>query len=290
MMHQPSPEYQSLKVELRDGVLTVTMDRPETLNAMTPTMVDELDDIFARAHSMPDVRVVVLTGAGRAFSAGGDIEEDALPVTRMSAWEYRDNAKRFAAPILSIMRLDRPVIAAINGPAVGGGWDLALACDIRIASERVSFRDAYIPLGLIPLVGGTFLLPSTIGMGAAKRIYLCGDKVTAEEALQLGLVEKVVPHDSLADEVNAIARRVCARPSHAVNMTKILINEAFNGSIEAALRDVKNVAPILTQSAEYADAVNTFIAAKAERARDLENRSDGLDGVASSAQVVESNG
>jgi 2-(1,2-epoxy-1,2-dihydrophenyl)acetyl-CoA isomerase len=210
-------------------------------------------------HATEEIRVVVLTGAGRAFCAGGDIEEDAVAVAKMTPWEYRRNVERYSRPILMIAELDRPVIAAINGAAVGGGWDLALACDIRVASERAKFRDAYVRLGVMPELGGTYFLPRLAGAGRAKLISFSGDVVSAAQAERYGLVEEVVPADELDEMVASLARKIAKGPSKAIAMTKLAINNAQDLNLRQALDQAKATTPALLASPDFQEAVSAFL-------------------------------
>jgi 2-(1,2-epoxy-1,2-dihydrophenyl)acetyl-CoA isomerase len=252
-------DYETLKTALVDKVLTVTLHRPEAANAITPQMADELAALMDAVHATDQVRVVVLTGAGKAFCAGGDILEDAVPVSGMTPWEYRRNVEQLSQPIIKIAELDRPVIAAINGAAVGGGWDLALACDIRVASNQAKFRDAYVQLGVMPELGGTYFLPRLAGTGRAKLISFTGDVVTAEQARHYGLVEVVVAADELEETVAALAKKIASGPSRAIAMTKLAMNQAMHMNLRQALEHAKATTPALLASPDYREAVSAFL-------------------------------
>lgn len=260
-----SSAFTTLDVAQDEGILRVALDRPDALNAMTPTMMRELSELIGTVHLDSSVRVVVITGNGRAFSSGGDINEDAIPVLSMTPWEYRLNVEMYAAPMIAIAELDRPVIAAINGVAVGGGWDLALACDIRIASSKARFKDAYVQLGVLPELGGTWTLPHLAGLGRAKLISFTGDFVSADEALSYGLVEEVVDSEQLEERTLEIARKIAAGPMRSIGMTKLAMNAAVSTTLRAAIGDAKAMSPALLASPDYREAVAAFTEKRAPR-------------------------
>ena len=239
----------TLLVSLDRGVLTIRLNRPDALNALSPQMVDELTETLDGAGDDDDVRVIVLAAAGRAFCAGGDITLDAIPVSTMTPWQYRRNVARYAAPILKITEIGPPVIAAINGVAVGGGWDLALACDIRIAARSARFRDAYVQLGVLPELGGTYFLPRLAGPGRAKMISFTGDFVPAAQAHQLGLVDEVVA---------ALAAKIARGPAKAIAMTKLAMNRSATLNLRDSLDYAQSLTPALLASADFREAVAAF--------------------------------
>ena len=252
-------EFKTLEVEQADGVLRLALNRPETYNAINPMLAEELLTAIELVKHDSSVRVVIITGNGKAFSAGGDIHEDAVPVSKMTPWEYRLNVDALAAPLIALTELDRPVIAAVNGVAVGGGWDLALACDIRIASTRARFKDAYVQLGVLPELGGTWFLPRLAGLGRAKMISFTGDFVSAEKALEYGLVEEVVEPHELENYVNDLAARIAKGPMRAIGMTKLAMNEAVVSDLRTAMTQAKNISPALLGSPDFHEALAAFI-------------------------------
>ena len=249
---------ETLLVSLDRGVLTIRLNRPAALNALSPQMVDELAETLDGAGNDDNVRVVVLAAAGRAFCAGGDIDLDAIPVSTMTPWQYRRNVARYAAPILKITEIGPPVIAAINGVAVGGGWDLALACDIRIAARSARFRDAYVQLGVLPELGGTYFLPRLAGLGRAKMISFTGDFVGAEQALELGLVDELVEDSELDQAVGALAAKIARGPAKAIAMTKLAMNRSATLSLRDSLDYAQSLTPALLASADFREALAAF--------------------------------
>jgi 2-(1,2-epoxy-1,2-dihydrophenyl)acetyl-CoA isomerase len=249
---------ETILASLDRGVLTIWLNRPGTLNALSPQLVDEMAGTLEMAAADDEVRVIILAAKGRAFSAGGDINLDAVPVSEMTPWQYRRNVERYAAPILKITEMGQPVIAAINGVAVGGGWDLALACDIRIAARSARFRDAYVQLGVLPELGGTYFLPRLAGLGRAKMISFTGDFVPAAQAYQLGLVDQVVDDAELDRVVSALAAKIARGPAKAIAMTKLAMNRSVNMNLRDSLDYAQNLTPALLASDDFREALAAF--------------------------------
>ena len=222
-----------------DGVVTITLNDPETRNAISGLpMIEGLLAALDAAEADPKSRVIVLTGNGSAFSSGGNIKAmspgqglvDDLPAqTRRN---YKTGIQRLP---LAMEALELPVIAAVNGPAIGAGCDLTLMCDIRIAGRAAKFAESFVRLGIIPGDGGAWLLPRAVGFAKASEMALTGDLVDADEALRIGLVSRVVDDAALLDEARAMARRIAAHSPHATRMTKRLLRQAWNNTLPAVL-------------------------------------------------------
>jgi enoyl-CoA hydratase/carnithine racemase len=222
-----------------NGIITLTLNDPETRNAISDQpMIEALLAALERAEQDPDARVVVLTAAGSVFSSGGNIKKmgesgglnDELPArTRRN---YREGIQRLP---LAFEALEIPVIAAVNGPAIGAGCDLTLMCDLRVAAQNASFAESFVKLGIVPGDGGAWLLPRVVGFSKACEMALTGDSVDAEEALRIGLVSRVVADDGLIDAAKALAQRIAANPTHAVRMTKRLLREAGSQRLDQIL-------------------------------------------------------
>jgi len=205
--------YENLIVERDDAVLIITINRPTVLNALNGQVLDELSDAINQARADDGVRALVLTGAGeKAFVAGADIKELAVqtPVTG------REHARKGQALFDRIERLGKPVIAAVNGFALGGGCELAMACTIRLAADTAKFGQPEINLGLLPGYAGSQRLPRLVGRGRALELLLTGAQITAEEAWRIGLVNRVVPAAQLAAEARTLARTLASKPAVAV--------------------------------------------------------------------------
>lgn len=223
-----------MRLAIDGDVGTLTLDRPDELNAMSPTMIGELATVSAWLADRAPIRALVVTGAGRAFSAGGDVTwfrrglED--PDADLVA-SVRHGADVLHQAIVDFKRIPYPVIAAVNGPAAGAGFSLALMCDVRIASETAFFACAYGRIGASPDGGMTYFLPRVIGPSAAAELMLEDPNMTAPDALQRGLVSKVVPADELADVAAEKAAELAAKAPHYVRMVKTLVWESLDNSL-----------------------------------------------------------
>ena len=228
--------FETLDVATADRICTITMNRPEVYNALNDALTYELQDALKNAARDKNVSVVVLTGPGKAFCSGqdlGDLKEKYVPGYVPHLGE--DLRKRYNPVTRRLREMDKPVIAAVNGVAAGAGLSFALACDIRIASERASFIEVFINVGLVPDSGSTWTLPRLVGLGKAMELCFTGDKIDAAEALRIGLVNRVVPADDLVTEVNALAGRIAALPARGIALTKRLLNQSFDNDLGAQL-------------------------------------------------------
>lgn len=228
-----------LKVEIEEGIALLTMNRAETRNPLDPEMQDALLDTLSALDAGQEVRVAILTGAGTAFCAGGNVrrmgEAASGPKERTPAQArgyYRWGIQRI--PRL-LETLELPVIAAVNGPAMGAGCDLACMCDLRIAGESARFAESFVKLGIIPGDGGAWLLPRVVGFARAAEMALTGDTLSAQEALAAGLVSRVVPDAELIPAAKALAARIAANPPQAVRMARRLLREAWNNRLDTVL-------------------------------------------------------
>jgi enoyl-CoA hydratase/carnithine racemase len=225
-------EATTLKTTLDDGILLVEMNRPERRNALDETLEGELLEVFEAVATNPEVRGVILTGRGEAFSAGGDLsrfERDWNPA------EFRAQSHELSRLIGAIERLEKPVIAAINGLATGAGTQLALSCDLRVASENARFLYREGMIGFIPSHGGCARLVKLVGLARARDILLGGEDLDAEEAFRHGLVTKVVPHEGLLDEAKARLRHIFKRAPQAYGLSKRLLHLSASVDLESGL-------------------------------------------------------
>jgi|SRR5262245_29356536 len=221
-----------LRVETADGIATVTLDRPDALNALTIPLKEALIDAFTTIAADREVRAIVLTGAGRAFCAGQDLQERLEPGAVPLDVELRD---RYNPLVRAIRAAPQPVIAAINGVAAGAGASIAFACDLRIASDTARFVLAFGQIGLIPDSGATWTLQRLVGAAKAAEIALLNEPVSADEAARIGLVTRVVPAAELAREARALAVRVAALSPGAVAGTKEALEAGATSTFEEAL-------------------------------------------------------
>lgn len=247
-----------------DGIVLVTLNRPELRNPVTDLdMVDALESTLLGLDADLENRVLILTGAGSAFSSGGNLNNmkpggglvDRDPVT--TRHHYRQGIQRL--PML-FEKLELPVIAAVNGPAIGAGCDLACMCDMRIASDRARFAESFVKLGLISGDGGAWLLPRMVGFSKACEMSFTGDPIDAEEALRFGLVSRVVPPAQLLEEAYILARRIATNPPHAVRMTKRLLRQGQQSSMSAVLEAAAAMQALAHTTDDFNDALAGFLA------------------------------
>lgn len=225
-------EVTALRTTLDDGILLVEMNRPERRNALDETLQGELLEVFEAVATNPEVRGVILAGRGEAFSAGGDLsrfERDWNPA------EFRAQSHELSRLIGAIERLEKPVVAAINGLATGAGTQLALSCDLRVASENARFLYREGMIGFIPSHGGCARLVKLVGLARARDILLGGEDLDAEEAFRHGLVTKVVPHEGLLDEAKVRLRHIFKRAPQAYGLSKRLLHVSASVDLESGL-------------------------------------------------------
>jgi len=246
------------------GIATITLNRPELRNPISDLdLIEALLETLARIEDDPEVRVAILTGAGAAFSAGGNLKamrpdsgglNASLPArTRRN---YKSGIQRLP---LAFAALEVPVIAAVNGPAIGAGLDLACMCDLRVAASSAKFAESFVKLGIIPGDGGAWLIQRIIGFARAAELTLTGETIDAAEALRIGLVNQVVPDAELMDAAAALAARIACNPAFAVRMAKRLIWEAQSMSIGQVLEMSAAMQAVAHATRDNAEAVNAFL-------------------------------
>jgi 2-(1,2-epoxy-1,2-dihydrophenyl)acetyl-CoA isomerase len=240
------------------GIATITLNRPERLNALTFEVYRELTDMFATLRDERDVRVVVITGAGRAFCAGGDVEFMASLQQSGDLAAFRKLLDAGRDIVLQIATMPKPVIAAINGVAAGAGCNLALACDYRIASEQARLSESFVRIGLNPDWGGTWLLPRLVGRARAMELMLSGRMVDAAEALAIGMVDRVVA--DLPSETEQLARMFAAAPPLAAAGIKRAVNAAEANDLRAQLELEADHQLGCFQSQDAKDRIAAFLA------------------------------
>lgn len=238
-------------VEGKIGI--ATLNRPEKLNALDMKTRAELKEILERAEK--EVRVLIITGTGKAFAAGADINELVKRDPLMSLEATKFGTELFA----KIEELEIPVIAAINGLALGGGLELAMGCDIRIASTKAKFGQPEINIGIFPGGGGTQRLPRLVGMGMAKKLVLTGEMITAEEAYRIGLVEELVEPEKLMDRAKEIANKIIEKSAVAVKLAKKALNASMNTPLREGLRYEASLFSILFASEEAKKLMKDFL-------------------------------
>jgi 2-(1,2-epoxy-1,2-dihydrophenyl)acetyl-CoA isomerase len=249
-------------LDVADGVATITLNRPEALNALTVPMKRELLAAFRSVERDRAVRAVMLTGAGRAFCAGQDLRERLEPDAAPLAMELRERYN----PITRAMRaLEKPIVGAINGVAAGAGASLAFACDLRIAAEGASFALAFGRVGLVPDTGATWLLPRLVGGARAAEIALLNDPVPASSALAMGLVSRVVPAAELGAAASEMAGRLARGAPIAIALTKRALNAAWDRGLDEALEDEASLQDLAGRSRDHAEGIAAFLEKRAPR-------------------------
>lgn len=246
------------------GVVTITLNRPEMRNPISDhDVVEGLLAALQRLEGDPTARVAILTGAGKAFSSGGNIHAMKPGGGGLNAGlpaRTRGNYKRGIQLLpLAFAALEVPVIAAVNGPAIGAGLDLACMCDLRIAGESAKFAESFVKLGIIPGDGGAWLLQRAVGFAKAAELSLTGDTIDAAEALACGLVSRVVPDDQLLDAARALAAKIAANPPFAVRMTKRLLWEARRADLPTVLELSAAMQAVVHATADHNEAVDAFL-------------------------------
>jgi 2-(1,2-epoxy-1,2-dihydrophenyl)acetyl-CoA isomerase len=247
--------YETIRVEMVNAVCKITLDRPDKFNAFTEMMHKELLDAVKRAGKDAEVRCVVLTGAGKAFNAGQDLGEIQGTVVDFAEMLR----KRYNPIILALQKLEKPVIAAVNGVAAGAGMSLALACDLRLVSEKASFVNAFVHIGLVPDSGGCYYLPRIVGMGKAMELAMLGDKVTASEALRIGLANQVFPVETFEAEVMAYADRLAKLPTRGIGLIKRAMYKGLSMNLEETLEYEAYTQEIAGSTEDYAEGVCAFL-------------------------------
>jgi enoyl-CoA hydratase/carnithine racemase len=243
-----------------DGVAQITLNRPDRGNGVVPEMAADLIDALNRLEADYDVRVLILTGAGKQFCAGADLFEFRKFLAEQHADQQEPYNARVLWPVTQKLVSSRlPVIAAINGGATAGGLDLALACDIRIASSRAKMGETYIKLGLNPGNGGTYFLPRLVGSGMAAEMALTGDIIDAERALEIGLVNRVVDPDALESAAIELAARIAKRPRLAIEATKQQLRQSWHMDLAGSMNASFWAVAALTYSDDLREGVNAAI-------------------------------
>ncbi|MDP2954236.1 MAG: enoyl-CoA hydratase-related protein [Chloroflexota bacterium] len=246
--------YRHLKVEMKDKVLILTLNRPDALNAMNPLMIEESADFYNRVGNDPDVNVIVMTGAGRAFCAGGDVKG-------FHNKEFTGHGP-FRGPHHAqscMLDVPQPIIAAVNGDAIGLGATLALFSDIIIASEKARFADMHVRAGLVAGDGGAVIWPLLIGPAKAKEFLMTGDLIPASEAERIGLINRVVPPAELMSTALALAQRLSSGPSLAIRWTKMSVNQAIKQQANIVMGLGLSLEALTFYTEDHAEAAKAFV-------------------------------
>lgn len=245
--------------ETVDGVRRLTLNRPDVLNSVSTAMAAELQQALADAASDLAVRAVLLTGAGRAFCAGQDLAE-ASPRPDGSLPDLGEFVRRGYNPLVRALRtIEKPVVCAVNGIAAGAGANLALACDIVVASTEAAFVQSFAKIGVIPDTGGTFILPRLVGLARATALAMLAERVSATQAVEWGMIHAAAEPGALLDEATAIARRLAAQPTRALGLIKRGFNRSLGVDLDAQLDVEEELQREAGRTADYAEGVRAFL-------------------------------
>ena len=241
---------------MKEGVGLITLNRPEVLNAVTARMLEELRHTLGVAERDGAVRALVLTGAGRAFCAGQDVRE----VTE-GRWEDLESLLRekYPAVILKLFQMEKPIVAAVNGVAAGSGCNLALACDLRVASERASFGEVFVRIGLGPDSGAAYFLPRLVGLAKAAELLFTGAIIDAQEAERRGLVNKVVPQEKVMEESLALASQLAKGPTKAIGIAKRALHQGLHMDLSAVLEMEAALQEELARTEDFREGARAFL-------------------------------
>ena len=249
-----SPEYETILYEKKGNVVVITLNRPERMNAINVQMNADLKNSLKEAKEDSDVRVIVITGAGKAFCAGADVQE-------FASGKFREEAAGNKAIIhpYDFFRLYKPIIAAVNGVAVGFGTNLTLSCDMIYASEKASFGEFFIRMGLIPDMNGSFLLPKFIGIHKAKELIFSGKRIFAEEAMKIGLVNAVFPHEELLPKTMEFANHLAEQAPLALALSKEAVNKSYDKIFAEMLKVESEFNAKCYASEDHKEAAKSFV-------------------------------
>ncbi len=254
-------DFETVILKKEGHIATITMNRPEMMNALNTQMLQEMVAAIDEIARNDDVRVVVLTGAGRIFCSGADISEGgkASGLSGTPVEMHHNVRNSYQKVALGLQRLDKPTIAMVNGAAVGAGCDFAFACDMRVGSEKARFRNGFVRVGLIPGGGGTWLYTRLMGLGRGLEFLFTGDFLEAEEAERIGVLNKIVPSDDLERETMELAQKIANNPPLAVQMSKMMAYKALDSDLEAALEQAAACQALALSSEDHREGVDAFI-------------------------------
>ncbi len=252
-------DYETIIYEKTDNIATITLNRPDVLNAINEKMGKELNDALRDADKDLGVRCLILTGKGRAFSAGEDIQDLRGQYERGENPRLGERLRNKYNPIIRRIRSSqKPVIAAVNGVAAGAGAGIAYSCDIRVASESAKFIQAFIRIGLVPDSGTSFFLPRLVGFSKALEFALTGNELTSIDAERFGLVSKVVPQEQLMATARELARRLASGPTKAIGLTKRAMNKSLSSDLETVLGYESYLQEVAGATSDHIEAVRAF--------------------------------
>jgi len=247
----------SIELNIKNQVAFISLNRPEVFNSFNREMALRFQGELDACESNSEVRAIVITGNGKAFSAGQDLKE--VTSSELNPGFRKILEEHYNPIITRIRNIKKPIIAAVNGVAAGAGANIALACDVVVASDKASFIQAFSKIGLVPDSGGTFFLPRLIGFQKASALMMLGDKVTAEEAEKLGMIYKVFSSESFEEEVEKLAIKMAQMPTQALGFIKQMLNKSMTNTLEEQLELEGKLQIESAQSEDYSEGVNAFV-------------------------------
>ena len=251
--------YETILTEIKDGVFTITLNRPEKLNSFNDKMFIELTDAVKQVERDASARCVVVTGAGKGFCAGQDLSS-AKERMLIGDISYGHHLRQTYNPlIVRMINLPKPIIAAINGAAAGAGMSLAMACDLRLAAESASFLQAFVKIGLVPDAGSSWLLQRLVGRTRAMELMLTGKKIGAKEALEWGLVNQVLPNDDLMKATNELARSLATMPTKAIGLIKRMTDYSATHTLAESLDYEADMQEVAGRTADHREGLMAFL-------------------------------
>lgn len=251
--------FENIEFGIEAGVATLVLNRPDTLNSFTVAMHEEVQAAMKTVRTDPSVRCLLISGAGRGFCAGQDLNDRAVKVTDERP-DLGESVEKYYNPLIrGIMSLDKPVVCAVNGIAAGAGASIALACDIVLAARSAAFAQVFCKIGLIPDSGGTFNLPRAIGLPRAKGLALLGEKISAEKAEAWGMIWQVVDDEELMAEATKLAGHLATQPTRGLATAKKLLNQSFSTAMDEQVECEKQAMRTLGQSDDYQEGVAAFM-------------------------------
>jgi 2-(1,2-epoxy-1,2-dihydrophenyl)acetyl-CoA isomerase len=251
-------EYKYIKFKIDQNVGIITLNRPDVLNSFNRPMAKETQEVLTKCRDDDSVRAILITGEGRGFSAGQDLAE-AIPPNETEIPDISDIVRESYNPIVTLIRnIEKPVVAGVNGVAAGAGANIALACDFVIASESASFIQAFCKIGLIPDSGGTFYLPRLVGLPRATAMMMLGEKVSAQDAFQIGMIYKVYTDNVFQDELMKFVYYLSKQATRGLGLTKKALNQAFENDFETQLQIEEKLQQEAGKTKDYAEGVKAF--------------------------------
>ncbi len=247
-----------LLYETEEHVAKIIINRPEAKNAFSPEMISLWREALERAQADQSIRVIVVTGKGDTFCSGGDIRD--MAEGKLRSWDMKnflwEGVHRI---VLALEDTDKPVIAAINGVAMGAGLDMAIMCDLRVCSDKAKMAESYIMMGVAPGDGGAYFLPRLVGIARALELLLTGRVISAKEALDIGLVNRVVPHEKLMEETMSLAKEIAGKPPLALRMIKRAVYQAQRSDLLSHLDYISSQLALLSETKDHQEAARAFL-------------------------------